>query len=390
MTLRDGEGRRRTLAFRVWRAPTGIEVAVEETGVQLGEGYERAVLGTHDADVDVLVARLCEIASEEISRRQLEPNPNRDGWLLVDDMVEGRLVWSDEGNEVGTPYKAVVDGRLLSWEELGRALEPYEGWCFRIELFDRIEDLRRDADVIALRSLDGDEAVHERAPVATIDEVLAGFLADQRERLAPRTYGRYADVVSLLRSSLNNYGHQMLNSAQQARFEAAYESNEEAFVHLFGPDELVASLPEFLGYFMVRKVMAGEDLLRAAGTVTKRLAKWLEERGYLDNAVAAEVTDLGAEAARDLPRAERLTSILFDHAEASNVGLNGLADDDVIEDYLTIERVEPRALWFEGGIGPVKVPKAASDIAQPGWSASVVLARVRSAWKLVEIGNIYP
>jgi len=61
----------------------------------------------------------------------------------------------------------------------------------------------------------------------------------------------------------------------------------------------------------------------------------------------------------------------------------------VIEDYLTIERVEPCALWFERGIGPVKVPQAATDLAQPGWSASVVLARVRSTWQLVEIGNIY-
>jgi len=301
ITLRDGEGRQRTLAFRVWRAPTGVEVLVEETDVPLGEGYERAVLGSHDAEIDVLVARLGEVAAEEISRRQLEPNPHRNGWLLIDDMVEGRLVWSDEGNEVGTPYKAVVDGRLLSWEELGRALEPYEGWRFRIELFDRIEDLRRDADVIAFQSIDVDEAAHERAPVATIDEVLTEFLADQRERLAARTYLRYEDVVGLLRSCLNNYGHQVLNSAEQARFEAAYECDEEAFVRLFGPNKLVATLPEFLGYFMVRKVMAGDDLLRAAGTVTKRLAKWLEEHGYLDNAMAAEVADRGAEATRDLP-----------------------------------------------------------------------------------------
>jgi hypothetical protein len=151
MTLRDGEGGRRTLAFRIWRAPTGVEVVVEETGVPIGEGYERAVLGAHDAEVDVLVARLREIASEEVGKRQLEPNPHREGWLLVDDVVEGRLVWSAECNEVGAPYKVLVDGRLLTWNELGRALEGYEGWRFRIELADRIDDLRPDADVIALQ-----------------------------------------------------------------------------------------------------------------------------------------------------------------------------------------------------------------------------------------------
>src|SRR5579862_7212597 len=96
ITLRDGEGRSRTLAFRIWRAPTGVEAVVEGTGVPIGEGYERAVLGAHDADVDVLLARLRAIAAEEVGKRQLEPNPHREGWRLVDDVVEGRLVWSDE------------------------------------------------------------------------------------------------------------------------------------------------------------------------------------------------------------------------------------------------------------------------------------------------------
>lgn len=390
IALRDGHGRTRRLAFRVWRAPTGIEVAVEEIGVPPGEGYERAVLGAHDAEVAALVARLREIATDEVARRYLEPNPHRDGWLVVDDEVEGSLIWSDNGSEVGTPYSVVIDGRVLSWEELGRALEPYEGWRFRLEITDRIEDLRPDADVIALEPPVNDREPGEAVPTVTIDELLAAFLDDQRERLASRTYSRYEDVVSLLRSCLNNYGHQVLDSADQARFEAAYESDEEAFVHLFGPEQLVAGLPEFLGYFMIRKVMAGEELLRAAGTVTKRLAKWLEERGYLDSVAAAEVKERGAEASRDLPRAERLSSMLFDQAREATIDLAALDDDDVVEDYLMIERIEPGRLWFEGGIGPVTVPKAASDLAQIGWSVTVTLARVKNAWTIVETGNVYP
>jgi hypothetical protein len=196
--------------------------------------------------------------------------------------------------------------------------------------------------------------------------------------------------VGLLRSCLNNYGREELDDVEQGRLDAAYERDEEAFVHLFGPDKLVGGLAGFLGYFMVRKVMAGEDLLRAAGTVTKRLGRWLEEHGYVDSAVAADVADRGAEAARDLPRAERLASMLFDLAEQSDLDLDALNDSDVVEGYLTIERVEPLALWFERGIGPVKVPKTASDLARPGWSVNVVLARVLNAWQFVEVGNVYP
>jgi hypothetical protein len=244
--------------------------------------------------------------------------------------------------------------------------------------------------VIALQTSDADDATPERAAIATIDEILIEFLADQRQRIAPRTYGRYEDVVGLLRSCLNGYGHEQLNEVERAQFDVAYEHDEEAFVHLFGSEKLVDGVPEFLGYFMVRKVMASEDLLRAAGTVTKRLGRWLEEHGYIDSAVAADVADRGAEAARDLPRAERLASMLFDLAEQSDLDLDALNDDDVVEDYLTIERVEPLALWFERGIGPVKVPKTASDLARPGWSVNVVLARVLNAWPFVEVGNVYP
>ena len=72
------------------------------------------------------------------------------------------------------------------------------------------------------------------------------------------------------------------------------------------------------------------------------------------------------------------------------VDVQTLDDDDYVEDYLMIDRVEPGALWFEGEIGPVSVPKAASDIAQPGWSINIVLGRTNKTWHVVEVGNVYP
>lgn len=67
-----------------------------------------------------------------------------------------------------------------------------------------------------------------------------------------------------------------------------------------------------------------------------------------------------------------------------------LDDDAYIDNYLMIERVEPGKLWFEGGIGPVTVPKTASAIAQPGWSVNIVLGRQGKTWHILEVGNVYP
>lgn len=141
---------------------------------------------------------------------------------------------------------------------------------------------------------------------------------------------------------------------------------------------------------MVHKVMAGEELLRAAGRVTKKLAKWMAANGYLDAAAAGEAVERGTSAARDLPSAERLSRLLFDQAQREVEDDRDVAGDDIVEVYFTIERVEPGALWLTGDIGPVEVSKEASSLAQPGWSLYLVVARSGRGWRVLESGNVYP
>lgn len=52
--------------------------------------------------------------------------------------------------------------------------------------------------------------------------------------------------------------------------------------------------------------------------------------------------------------------------------------------------VGPGKIWFENGIGPIAVPREASDLARPGWSVLVTAARVDTRWHLLEIGVVYP
>jgi hypothetical protein len=393
VVLTGPDGRRHRMQPRPWRAPTGIVVELEETGVPPGEGFQFSILGPHDARVGELLSKLRAHAEAEVSRQYLEPNPHRSGWLLAGDEVAGRLVWG-EGRDEGEPFDVVVDGRTLTWDELGHALESCEGWRFRLVIEDRSLDVRPDADVIAFSARQAPSpgsAPREQGVGPSIDEVFLEFLAVQERRLAERTFANYRSVVDLLRHCLNGYGHQYLDDDERRRYEAAVDAGvEDAFVHLFGPEKIVEGLGEFLDYFMVRKVMAGEELLRAAGTVTKKLAKWMAANGYLDAAAADEAVERGTSAARDLPRAERLSRLLFDQAQRGAKDCGDVADDDIVEDYFTIERVEPGALWLTGDAGPVKVSQEASSLAQPGWSVYLVLARRAQGWKLLESGNVYP
>jgi len=122
-------------------------VQLKEIDVPPGEGYQFAVLD--DADVAGLVEHVRRQAEDEVGRCYLEASTRREGWVLSDDEVAGRL-GNDDG-ETGKPFAVVIDGRTLSWEEFGQALEHFEGWCFRLVIEDRVQEARTDAKVIELR-----------------------------------------------------------------------------------------------------------------------------------------------------------------------------------------------------------------------------------------------
>ncbi len=225
----------------------------------------------------------------------------------------------------------------------------------------------------------------------TIDSALTEFLAEQRERLSARTFANYEDVVRLLRNSLDNYGPNSLDARERRRWEAAFEEDDEAFCHLFGPEKIPEHLGEFLGYFMIRKVFASQELLKASGTVTKKLVRWLQARGYIDEESAGDAVERAQDARRELPVADRLGELLHDVATAAPpLDPEAVADEDWVEDYLAIAKVESGRIWLEGDIGPIAVPTEASDLAQPGWSLFVTAARHDGRWHLLENGFVYP
>ena len=141
---------------------------------------------------------------------------------------------------------------------------------------------------------------------------------------------------------------------------------------------------------MVRKVIAGQELLKASGTVTGKLARWLAERGYIDQDIAEDASDLARDAARDLPTADRLGMLLHDVTDrAPDIDPDQIADEDWVK-LAEITDVEPGKIWFEGGVGPITVPRKTSDLARPGWSAFITAANLAGRWHLIEVGPVYP
>lgn len=227
----------------------------------------------------------------------------------------------------------------------------------------------------------------------TIAEVLDAFLADQEGHLAPRTFARYRDIVDLLRHSLDGYGPNALDDAEEVVFRRHYDAPGDAhreFCEVFGPAHILPHLGEFLGYFMVRKVIAGAETLRAAGTVTKKLATWLAVKGYVAARDAAEGATQGRRAARDLPAADALAR-----------ALDALAEDDPdvdpaggLDGHFTVTRIEAGKLWLEEltgeVVGPIAVPDELGRQLRVGWTISGIVSRRGRRWRFAEVWNVYP
>lgn len=236
----------------------------------------------------------------------------------------------------------------------------------------------------------------------SIEDIFRKFLEEQKTRLAPKTFGRYADVIDLLRDHLNNYGHDCLSGSERALFEKHYNAEGEAhldYCDIFGPDKIFETIGSFFGYFMIRKVMAGAELKRASGTVVKKLSQWMVAEGIVSEDIASKGAEEGSEASTLLPMAEKASRILFEHADSKGLYPNDFEDDDdYIEfDHLTVKKLEPGKLWLEyhgigedKTIGPISVPASATKLLKEGWDISCGLGRARGKWHIIEMGNVYP
>jgi hypothetical protein len=222
-------------------------------------------------------------------------------------------------------------------------------------------------------------------PDQTIDQLFEGFLADQEARLSPKTFDKYERIIHLYRSYLESYwpGHSGKDSEAITQAKGTYCGT-------FGADDITSGFSEFLGYFMPRKVIAGNETMKAAGTVVKKLARWLTEKGYTED--DESVRELVGTTARDLPASQKLLDDLYDWLSETGPIKAGKE----IEGHFLIRRTGPGQIWLESMIsgdaemGPIPVPADVARSCKAGWDVGGVVGLTNQGWRLVEVWNISP
>ena len=228
-----------------------------------------------------------------------------------------------------------------------------------------------------------------KLPAVTITKVLSDFLDEQGNRLKPKTFGKYEEVIELLSRFINDYAYNYLNDEETELFDELCEVYGMGFCDVFGPEHILSNVDEFLGYFLVRKVIADKSLLKSSGTVIKKLAKWLVERGYVED--IEDVLEVASKASKELPLAEELRELLYDYSRGSYF------DDfeETVEDIFVVKKIEKGKIWLSGfiydeDIGPVPVPEEFSRNCRVDWCINSAIGRTGKGWKIVEVYQVEP
>ncbi|MCX7821985.1 MAG: hypothetical protein N2260_00915 [Syntrophobacterales bacterium] len=225
-----------------------------------------------------------------------------------------------------------------------------------------------------------------------IKELFSEFLKEEQRRLRPATFRNYELIIELLEHCLNSYGYSFLSEPEGQLYERLYERKNLEFCSIFDPEKIILILPTFLGDFMIRKVAASESLLRYSGTVTKRLIKWLADRGHIGKAKAKKAISYAAEATKVLPAAERLARLLYEYSHTHAPRSWNME----IDDFFTIEEIMPGKVILstlsstEIDMVELRLPEEILSHCRVGWQINLLLGKTSRGWQIIESGSVYP
>jgi hypothetical protein len=118
----------------------GNMVTLEAFEVQYGQstGYQFQMIGDPEEDIFALLGRIVDRIRKVLAFKHINDAGDGHGLQIIDRTVRGRIECgnSEEGDSAPS---FVIDGKEVSWQELGQMLSSFEGWQFKLETRDRSE-----------------------------------------------------------------------------------------------------------------------------------------------------------------------------------------------------------------------------------------------------------
>ena len=122
-------------------SPVGICFEADELTADNSAGYRVGVMDEVDCDQQLLFEKLQSKIKKTLSKKYLKTSTHPYGGKYVsikENEVAGRLEYDDTQVEIS---KVIVDGKEFTWEELGRMMNSFQGFQFKLKIYDMKEDL---------------------------------------------------------------------------------------------------------------------------------------------------------------------------------------------------------------------------------------------------------
>ena len=134
--IADSTGEIHQFYFRTHLFGTGV--ALDALELRDGEpaGYQFEIIGTPEDDLLMLLGRLIEKIRRALSVKHITEGEH--GLRIADHhVVRGRIEWDDASD--GRVPLLVIEGREVTWDDLGRMLMGFESFQFRLHIHDNSE-----------------------------------------------------------------------------------------------------------------------------------------------------------------------------------------------------------------------------------------------------------
>ena len=143
MILKDFENVDHKFHFTVRHL--GDRIGIEAFEIKEGHrgGYEFSYIGDINDEIFNLLGKLVERMLNGLHQKHIEWSDTTNSWQITEDNVVRAKIDSDVESDdyYGHPPLIVIDGKEIKWEDFGRMLMTYEGFNFKLEIFDRSDEM---------------------------------------------------------------------------------------------------------------------------------------------------------------------------------------------------------------------------------------------------------
>jgi hypothetical protein len=222
-----------------------------------------------------------------------------------------------------------------------------------------------------------------RSGVNSIEDAFGAFLNELRVELPASAVKNTESVIGVLRHHLNT-------------LEEADASGK--FCNQSGPAQLVDHLDRFLRYCVMREMVHTFEQQEFIFFVTYDFCEWLYKSKLLtDDAFVAfqllrdhhmDMWERACAAAHKIASSLTERKAMTARGQTIDFGRHDIAR--IEGNQIWLEIWSPLILPEECNIGPITLAKGIAPSLEVGWMITCELAKSKSGWHIVEVGNVYP